>query len=118
MQLRAPSPPSPLPRPSPCPRRGGRYVGELQEGGAFSPKMDHLACFLAGTLALGHQHGAAAEAGEAKNLLKAVEAAFEGHLLLAESLVSSAEWRRGRKEGGGGGGKRRGGRPPPTQFAA
>jgi len=48
---------------------GATFVGELllpEDGGDaasamdryFSPKMDHLACFLAGTLALGHAHGA------------------------------------------------------------
>ena len=32
------------------------YVAELV-GGALSPKMDHLVCFLPGALALGHLHG-------------------------------------------------------------
>ncbi|KAH7727944.1 Protein MANS-3 [Aphelenchoides avenae] len=34
------------------------YVGELLTGKTFSPKMDHLVCFLAGTLALGTVNGA------------------------------------------------------------
>ncbi|XP_062608180.1 endoplasmic reticulum mannosyl-oligosaccharide 1,2-alpha-mannosidase-like isoform X1 [Saccostrea cucullata] len=33
------------------------YIGELLGGRSFSPKMDHLVCFMPGTLALGHQHG-------------------------------------------------------------
>uniref|UniRef100_A0A183CEC7 alpha-1,2-Mannosidase n=1 Tax=Globodera pallida TaxID=36090 RepID=A0A183CEC7_GLOPA len=33
------------------------FVGELTANDQFSPKMDHLTCFLAGTLALGTQHG-------------------------------------------------------------
>ncbi|XP_013413805.1 endoplasmic reticulum mannosyl-oligosaccharide 1,2-alpha-mannosidase-like [Lingula anatina] len=33
------------------------YVGELLSGSMFSPKMDHLVCFLPGTLALGHING-------------------------------------------------------------
>ena len=39
---------------------GSIYVGELLEGQTFSPKMDHLVCFLPGTLAL----GSASRAGE------------------------------------------------------
>ncbi|PIO68276.1 glycosyl hydrolase family 47 [Teladorsagia circumcincta] len=34
------------------------FVGELLPGEIFSPKMDHLVCFLAGTLALGSKNGA------------------------------------------------------------
>ncbi|KAL8606289.1 hypothetical protein ACOMHN_024185 [Nucella lapillus] len=33
------------------------FVGELLSGRNFSPKMDHLLCFLAGSLALGAHHG-------------------------------------------------------------
>jgi len=33
------------------------FVGELLSGRSFSPKMDHLVCFLPGTLALGTFHG-------------------------------------------------------------
>uniref|UniRef100_A0A0N4Z4N6 alpha-1,2-Mannosidase n=1 Tax=Parastrongyloides trichosuri TaxID=131310 RepID=A0A0N4Z4N6_PARTI len=33
------------------------YIGELVGSGSFYPKMDHLVCFLAGTLALGHSNG-------------------------------------------------------------
>lgn len=33
------------------------YVGELLGGRSFSPKMDHLVCFLPGTLALGYLNG-------------------------------------------------------------
>lgn len=33
------------------------YVGELINGKDFKPKMDHLTCFLPGTLLLGHVNG-------------------------------------------------------------
>ncbi|XP_064460068.1 endoplasmic reticulum mannosyl-oligosaccharide 1,2-alpha-mannosidase-like isoform X2 [Ornithodoros turicata] len=33
------------------------FVGELIRGQTFSPKMDHLVCYLPGTLALGYHHG-------------------------------------------------------------
>jgi endoplasmic reticulum Man9GlcNAc2 1,2-alpha-mannosidase len=33
------------------------YIAELQNGHRFTPKMDHLVCFLPGTLALGYYHG-------------------------------------------------------------
>lgn len=33
------------------------FVGELLSGRSFSPKMDHLVCYLPGTLALGHHYG-------------------------------------------------------------
>lgn len=35
------------------------YVGEILSGGGWDPKMDHLVCFLPGTLALGASQGAA-----------------------------------------------------------
>ena len=37
--------------------RGLAYIAELQNGRTFSPKMDHLVCYLPGTLALGAHHG-------------------------------------------------------------
>lgn len=37
---------------------GFTFVGEILNGDDFSPKMDHLVCFLPGTLALGYWHGA------------------------------------------------------------
>ncbi|KAL5011605.1 hypothetical protein ScPMuIL_010156 [Solemya velum] len=37
------------------------YIGELLSGRTFSPKMDHLVCYLPGTLALGHHNGLPAE---------------------------------------------------------
>lgn len=37
------------------------YIGELLGGRTFSPKMDHLVCYLGGTLALGAQNGLPAE---------------------------------------------------------
>lgn len=33
------------------------YIGELLSGRSFSPKMDHLVCFMPGTLALGYLNG-------------------------------------------------------------
>lgn len=33
------------------------YIGELINGKDFKPKMDHLTCYLPGTLLLGHLHG-------------------------------------------------------------
>uniref|UniRef100_A0A8D8YM95 alpha-1,2-Mannosidase n=1 Tax=Cacopsylla melanoneura TaxID=428564 RepID=A0A8D8YM95_9HEMI len=43
------------------PNRNLLFVGELgagpREHKKFNPKMDHLVCFLPGTLALGHHHG-------------------------------------------------------------
>ena len=33
------------------------YIGELLAGSEFSPKMDHLVCFMAGNLALGYHNG-------------------------------------------------------------
>ncbi|XP_064649601.1 endoplasmic reticulum mannosyl-oligosaccharide 1,2-alpha-mannosidase-like [Lineus longissimus] len=33
------------------------FIGELLRGSAFSPKMDHLVCYLPGTLALGYHNG-------------------------------------------------------------
>ena len=53
------------------------YVGELigantAKSMSFQAKMDHLVCFLPGTLALGHYHGAAPDwhLSIAKDLLK------------------------------------------------
>ncbi|XP_062399026.1 mannosidase, alpha, class 1B, member 1b [Sardina pilchardus] len=49
---------------------GLAFVGELSHG-HFSSKMDHLVCFLPGTLALGHHHGLPAEHLElAKQLME------------------------------------------------
>jgi len=40
------------------PKKGFLYIGELLSGGKdFKPKMDHLTCYLPGTLALGVYHG-------------------------------------------------------------
>uniref|UniRef100_A0A158P9Q1 alpha-1,2-Mannosidase n=1 Tax=Angiostrongylus cantonensis TaxID=6313 RepID=A0A158P9Q1_ANGCA len=45
------------------------FVGELLQGSTYSPKMDHLVCFLPGTLALGNHNGLPAEHMElAKNI--------------------------------------------------
>ncbi|XP_062310203.1 mannosidase, alpha, class 1B, member 1b [Osmerus eperlanus] len=50
--------------------KGLTFVGELSHG-QFSPKMDHLVCFLPGTLALGAHHGLPADHMElAKQLME------------------------------------------------
>ncbi|XP_012072098.1 mannosyl-oligosaccharide 1,2-alpha-mannosidase MNS3 isoform X2 [Jatropha curcas] len=64
------------------------FVGELPNGpkGSFSPKMDHLVCFLPGTLALGATKGITKEKAMKANLLK-----FEDleNLKLAEDLAKT-----------------------------
>lgn len=64
------------------------FVGELPYGseGAFSPKMDHLVCFLSGTLALGATKGITKEKAMKDNLLN-----FEDleNLKLAEDLAKT-----------------------------
>ncbi|XP_075482237.1 LOW QUALITY PROTEIN: mannosyl-oligosaccharide 1,2-alpha-mannosidase MNS3 [Primulina tabacum] len=64
------------------------FVGELPYGlhGAFSPKMDHLVCFLPGTLALGATKGIVKEKAMREGLLS-----FEDleNLKLAEDLVKT-----------------------------
>ncbi|XP_044461596.1 mannosyl-oligosaccharide 1,2-alpha-mannosidase MNS3-like [Mangifera indica] len=64
------------------------FVGELPygSGGSFSPKMDHLVCFLPGTLALGATKGITKEKAMKDNLLT-----FEDlkNLKLAEDLAKT-----------------------------
>lgn len=64
------------------------FVGELPYGheGGFSPKMDHLVCFLPGTLALGATKGLTKEKAMKENLLT-----FEDleNLKLAEDLAKT-----------------------------
>ncbi|KAK6124098.1 hypothetical protein DH2020_042183 [Rehmannia glutinosa] len=64
------------------------FVGELPYGpqGDFSPKMDHLVCFLPGTLALGATKGILKEKAMRENLLN-----FEDleNLKLAEDLAKT-----------------------------
>ncbi|KAL6567304.1 Mannosyl-oligosaccharide 1,2-alpha-mannosidase mns3 [Orobanche gracilis] len=64
------------------------FVGELPYGpqGDFSPKMDHLVCFLPGTLALGATKGIPKEKAMRENLLN-----FEDleNLKLAEDLTKT-----------------------------
>lgn len=64
------------------------FVGELPYGsqGSFSPKMDHLVCFLPGTLALGATKGLKKETAMKNNFLT-----FEDleNLKLAEDLVKT-----------------------------
>lgn len=68
--------------------KGLVFVGELPSGskGAFSPKMDHLVCFLPGTLALGATKGITKEKAMRDNLLT-----FEDleNLKLAEDLAKT-----------------------------
>nr|VDC61562.1 unnamed protein product [Brassica rapa] len=68
--------------------KGLVFVGELPYGskGEFSPKMDHLVCFLPGTLALGATKGLTKEKALAENLLS-----FEDleNLKLAEELAKA-----------------------------
>lgn len=68
--------------------KGLVFVGELPYGpkGAFSPKMDHLVCFLPGTLALGATKGITKEKAMKENLLT-----FEDleNLKLAEDLAKT-----------------------------
>ncbi|PSS04900.1 Mannosyl-oligosaccharide 1,2-alpha-mannosidase [Actinidia chinensis var. chinensis] len=64
------------------------FVGELPSGpnGVFSPKMDHLVCFLSGTLALGATKGITKKEALKNNLLT-----FEDleNLKLAEDLAKT-----------------------------
>jgi mannosyl-oligosaccharide alpha-1,2-mannosidase len=64
------------------------FVGELPAGkdGSFSPKMDHLVCFLSGTLALGATKGLTKKQAMANNMLN-----FEDleNLKLAEDLAKT-----------------------------
>ncbi|KHJ86567.1 glycosyl hydrolase family 47 [Oesophagostomum dentatum] len=54
------------------------FVGELLSGNVYSPKMDHLVCFLAGTLALGNQNGLSEEHMKiAESLGKACQAMYK-----------------------------------------
>ncbi|XP_058095324.1 mannosyl-oligosaccharide 1,2-alpha-mannosidase MNS3 [Magnolia sinica] len=68
--------------------KGLVFVGELPYGshGSFSPKMDHLVCFLPGTLALGATKGITKKAAMRANLLT-----FEDleNLKLAEDLATT-----------------------------
>jgi mannosyl-oligosaccharide alpha-1,2-mannosidase len=68
--------------------KGLVFVGELPYGskGEFSPKMDHLVCFLPGTLALGATKGLTKEQALKENLLS-----FEDleNLKLAEDLAKT-----------------------------
>ncbi|CAL5183764.1 unnamed protein product [Lathyrus oleraceus] len=64
------------------------FVGELPSGpnGGFSPKMDHLVCFLSGTLALGATKGLTKKQAMENNMLN-----FEDleNLKLAEDLAKT-----------------------------
>ncbi|VAH15384.1 unnamed protein product [Triticum turgidum subsp. durum] len=64
------------------------FVGELPSGrnGAFSPKMDHLVCFLPGTLALGATKGITKKKALESNLLTKEDIE---NLQLAEDLAKT-----------------------------
>ncbi|EPS65502.1 hypothetical protein M569_09268, partial [Genlisea aurea] len=64
------------------------FVGELPQGpkGEFSPKMDHLVCFLPGTLALGATKGITKEKAMRENLLSFQDLE---NLQLAEDLTKT-----------------------------
>ncbi|KAK1279710.1 Mannosyl-oligosaccharide 1,2-alpha-mannosidase MNS3 [Acorus gramineus] len=68
--------------------KGLVFVGELPYGssGAFSPKMDHLVCFLPGTLALGATKGITKKKALEANLLTLEDV---GNLNLAEDLAKT-----------------------------
>ncbi|XP_065646792.1 endoplasmic reticulum mannosyl-oligosaccharide 1,2-alpha-mannosidase [Hydra vulgaris] len=60
------------------------FVGELLSGRSFSAKMDHLVCFLPGTLALGYYHGLPYEHMElAKEL---IETCYQMYARMATGL--------------------------------
>lgn len=54
------------------PKQNHVYIGELINGKDFKPKMDHLTCYLPGTLMLGHHFGLP-----------------DSHLLLARDLLET-----------------------------
>jgi mannosyl-oligosaccharide alpha-1,2-mannosidase len=67
------------------------YVAELlRNKEVMSPKMDHLVCFLPGTLALGHFHYTKSKpnghVADENNDGKVLSERFESHLALAEEL--------------------------------
>ncbi|XP_021763900.1 mannosyl-oligosaccharide 1,2-alpha-mannosidase MNS3-like isoform X1 [Chenopodium quinoa] len=64
------------------------FVGELPYGasGSFSPKMDHLVCFLPGTLALGATKGMTKSKAMKDNLLSSEDLE---NLRLAEDLIKT-----------------------------
>ncbi|CAL9058583.1 mannosyl-oligosaccharide 1,2-alpha-mannosidase MNS3-like [Musa acuminata AAA Group] len=68
--------------------RGLVFVGELPHGsnGSFSPKMDHLVCFLPGTLALGATKGITKKKAIERNLLTPDDLE---NLKLAEDLAKT-----------------------------
>ncbi|XP_073000348.1 mannosyl-oligosaccharide 1,2-alpha-mannosidase MNS3 [Typha latifolia] len=68
--------------------KGLVFVGELPYGskGAFSPKMDHLVCFLPGTLALGATKGITKKKATENNLLTTEDLE---NLKLAEDLAKT-----------------------------
>ena len=72
-------------------RLGLTFVGEVLTSGETDPKMDHLVCFLPGTLALGAAHGAAPRGPEYDKKVSGV-AGLRTHpdFILAEELIRAA----------------------------
>uniref|UniRef100_A0A8R1XT63 alpha-1,2-Mannosidase n=1 Tax=Onchocerca volvulus TaxID=6282 RepID=A0A8R1XT63_ONCVO len=64
------------------------FVGEIISGNVYSPKMDHLACFIAGTLALGNLNGLPAKHLElAKDIAKGCRKMYETKTGLAPEII-------------------------------
>ncbi|CAG2170047.1 unnamed protein product [Oppiella nova] len=66
------------------------FIGEIQRAGSYTssdihPKMDHLVCFLSGTLALGYYHEVM-KAPKIHGHSVAEDSPFNEHLVLAEKL--------------------------------
>ncbi|OZC08108.1 glycosyl hydrolase family 47 [Onchocerca flexuosa] len=64
------------------------FVGEILDENVYSPKMDHLACFIAGTLALGSLNGLPAKHLElAKDIAKGCHKMYETKTGLAPEII-------------------------------
>uniref|UniRef100_A0A915PM45 alpha-1,2-Mannosidase n=1 Tax=Setaria digitata TaxID=48799 RepID=A0A915PM45_9BILA len=64
------------------------FVGEIIAGNIYTPKMDHLACFIAGTLALGSMNGLPARHLElAKDIAKGCHKMYETKTGLGPEII-------------------------------
>jgi mannosyl-oligosaccharide alpha-1,2-mannosidase len=69
------------------------FVGEILENNAFSAKMDHLVCFLPGTLALGHSLGADPSQHEHLELAEALlDTCVHGYAMTPTGLAPEIWW--------------------------